>query len=110
MSRFTCRTISGCRSRRAAASTCWTRTKRSVSKVVAGDANKLLLDMVGLSYISSAGLRIVLQAAKQMKTKGGRLALCSLKEQIKEVFDISGFSGILDISSTPEEAMLRLST
>jgi anti-anti-sigma factor len=80
-----------------------------VSKVVAGDASKLLLDMAGLNYISSAGLRIVLQAAKQMKTKGGRLALCSLKEQIKEVFDISGFSGILDISSTPEEAMLRLS-
>jgi anti-anti-sigma factor len=80
-----------------------------VSKVVAGDASKLLLDMAGLNYISSAGLRIVLQAAKQMKTKGGRLALCSLKEQIKEVFDISGFSGILDISPTQEEAMLRLS-
>jgi anti-anti-sigma factor len=80
-----------------------------LSKAIAGDANKLLLDMAGLNYISSAGLRIVLQAAKQMKSKGGRLALCSLKEQIKEVFDISGFSGLLDIAPTAEEAMMRLS-
>jgi anti-anti-sigma factor len=80
-----------------------------LSKAIAGGANKLLLDMAGLNYISSAGLRIVLQAAKQMKSKGGRLALCSLKEQIKEVFDISGFSGLLDIAPTLEVAMMRLS-
>ena len=70
---------------------------------------KLVVDLKDVNYISSAGLRIVLQAAKQMKTKGGRLALCSLREQIREVFNISGFSGILDIAPTAEEAMLRLS-
>lgn len=79
-----------------------------IAKAIAGNADKLLLDMAGLDYISSAGLRIVLHAAKQMKAKGGRLVLCSLNEQIHEVFEISGFSSILDICSDRDEALVRL--
>jgi anti-anti-sigma factor len=79
-----------------------------IAKAMAGDTDKLLLDLAGLEYISSAGLRIVLHTAKQMKAKGGRLVLCSLSDQIREVFDISGFSSILDICVSRDEAMARL--
>jgi stage II sporulation protein AA (anti-sigma F factor antagonist) len=71
---------------------------------------KLLLDFSELQYISSAGLRSVLLAAKRMKSNGGRLALCSLNAQIAEIFDISGFSSILDILPSHDAAMARLST
>jgi anti-anti-sigma regulatory factor len=43
-----------------------------------------------------------------MKSRSGRLVLCSLSNQIREVFEISGFTGILVISSSREEAMNQL--
>jgi anti-anti-sigma factor len=78
--------------------------------LIAGGADKLLLDMAALDYISSAGLRVILQAAKQIKGKGGKLALCSMSEQIREVFEISGFAGILDIVPSHDDAMTRLNS
>jgi anti-anti-sigma factor len=71
---------------------------------------RLLLDFGELQYISSAGLRIVLLAAKKMKTAGGKLALCSLNPQITEVFEISGFARILDIHPSRDAALATLST
>jgi len=79
-----------------------------MSVLIAGGADKLLLDMASLDYISSAGLRVILQAAKQIKGKGGRLALCAMNDQIREVFEISGFAGILDIAPSHDEAITRL--
>ncbi len=70
---------------------------------------RLLLDFGDLAYISSAGLRIVLLAAKKMKTAGGRLALCSLNPQIAEVFEISGFNRIIDIHPSRDAALSTLS-
>ncbi len=69
---------------------------------------RMLLDFGELQYISSAGLRIVLLAAKKMKSAGGKMALCSLNPQIAEVFEISGFSNILDIHSSRDAALLVL--
>ena len=74
-----------------------------------GGARRLLLDFSKLQYISSAGLRIVLLAAKRIKSRGGRMALCSLNRQIHEVFEISGFSSILDILPSYDDAVARLS-
>jgi anti-anti-sigma factor len=82
--------------------------EEEVTKSITGGADKLLLDMAAIQYISSAGLRVVLHAAKQMQAKGGKLVLCSLNDQIKEVFEISGFSGILDIAPSHDEAVKRL--
>jgi len=76
---------------------------------IEGGARRLLLDFSELQYISSAGLRIVLLAAKRMKSSGGRLALCSLNRQITEVFEISGFNAIVDILPSYDDAVARLS-
>jgi len=72
-------------------------------------SSRLLIDFSQLSYINSAGLRTVLLVAKRLKTAGGRLSLCSLNQQIAEVFDISGFSAILDIQPSYDAAVTRLS-
>lgn len=79
-----------------------------IAKSMASGANRLLLDMADVDYISSAGLRVVLQAAKQTKSVGGHLVLCALNEQTREIFDVSGFSRFLDISDSREEAEGRL--
>ncbi len=76
--------------------------------IIDGGSSRLLLDFSELLYISSAGLRVVLLAAKRLKASNGRLALCSLNAQIAEVFKISGFDAIIDIHASPDSAMARL--
>ncbi|MCF6177207.1 MAG: STAS domain-containing protein [Victivallaceae bacterium] len=66
---------------------------------------KLLVDLSKLDYISSAGLRILLVAAKQLQQKGGKIILCSMTAGVKEVFEISGFSSIFKIFSTVDDAL-----
>jgi anti-sigma B factor antagonist len=73
------------------------------------EGGTLVVDLSGLDYISSAGLRSVLLAAKRIRASGGRMSLCSLNHQIAEVFDISGFSSILDIQPSYDAAVTRLS-
>lgn len=65
----------------------------------------LVLDFAGLEYISSAGLRVMLKIAKQSRADGGKLALCGLAPQVREVFDISGFSTILSIHTDRSAAL-----
>jgi len=68
----------------------------------------LLLDMSGLTYVSSAGLRAILVAAKKLQEKSGRFALCGLSDNVAEVFEVSGFSSILDIHPDSASAQAAL--
>ncbi|MBW1942100.1 MAG: STAS domain-containing protein [Deltaproteobacteria bacterium] len=65
----------------------------------------LIIDFSDLDYISSAGLRSILASAKKMKGMNGTLSLACLKEVVKEVFDISGFSAIIPIYDSVETAL-----
>ena len=56
----------------------------------------LILDFAKLEYISSAGLRVLLKMQKTMAAKGG-MKLLHVNETIMEIFEITGFSGILNI-------------
>jgi stage II sporulation protein AA (anti-sigma F factor antagonist) len=73
-----------------------------------GQHNLLLLDLGLLDYISSAGLRVVLVAAKRLKQSAGKMVLCGIRPSIREVFDISGFLTILDVVENREQALARL--
>ena len=56
----------------------------------------LTMDFSKLEYISSAGLRVLLSAHKQMSAKGG-MKVVNVNEIVNEVFDVTGFADILDI-------------
>lgn len=62
------------------------------------------LDCSGLDYISSSGLRIFLTLQKKVKVQGGVLKIFAMQPQIKEIFDISGFSSIFSIYPDYETA------
>jgi stage II sporulation protein AA (anti-sigma F factor antagonist) len=83
--------------------------ERDLLEYIESGGTRLLIDFSKLDYISSAGLRSVLLAAKRIRASGGRMSLCSLNHQIAEVFDISGFSSILDIQPSYDAAVTRLS-
>jgi anti-sigma B factor antagonist len=81
---------------------------RWFAEQLANGETRFVLDMQGLEYISSAGLRSLLAAAKQLKNKNGSLLLCCLGGTVEEVFRISGFLAILPTFPSVEEACASL--
>ena len=65
----------------------------------------LVLDFQNLEYISSAGLRSILAVTKRLRGLEGRIALSSLQDIVREVFEISGFNKIIPIYDSPAEAL-----
>ena len=61
-----------------------------------GEAKHLVLDLKGVQYISSAGLRVLLGAQKKM-SKSGSMKLTSVCEEVMEVLEMTGFADILTI-------------
>jgi anti-anti-sigma factor len=73
---------------------------------VLGDADPhLAIDMTGLEYISSAGLRVLLVLAKKVQQAKGKVALFGLAANVREVFSVSGFDTIFSIQSDPASAI-----
>ena len=61
---------------------------------------KVILDMTGVSYISSAGLRVLLLLYRQLKAKGGRIALVGMTEEIMDVMSNTGLLNFFLISDS----------
>ncbi|MDI6752486.1 MAG: STAS domain-containing protein [bacterium] len=71
--------------------------KKGVSKVV--------INFIGVNYISSGGLRVLLVAAKEAKTGDKTLRLCHLDPNVYKIFKLAGFTTIFNIYETEEEAL-----
>ncbi len=78
--------------------------KQLLGSIQAGEKH-LVMDFANLSYISSAGLRVLLMAAKRTKAAKGSIALCGMSKHITEVFTISGFKTIFPIYQNVEAAI-----
>ena len=61
-----------------------------------GDTKNLVLDVKGMEYISSAGLRVLLSAQKKMQ-KIGSMKVINVCEEVMDVFEMTGFADILVI-------------
>ena len=69
------------------------------------EEKKVIVDFSQLDYISSSGLRVLLLSAKRLRGSNGKILLSSLKEHIKEIFEIAGFSSIFNIFQSQEDAI-----
>ena len=70
----------------------------------------VILDMAGVNYISSAGLRVLLSNAKNQEDKNQKFVICSLQEDVAEVLKTAGFYDILTIKKDKEEAVRACSS
>jgi len=76
---------------------------------VAAGRDRAVIDLAGVEYISSVGLRVLLLASKQAKAQGGALVVADLQPVVREIFEISRFNLVLEIFPTLREALAKLS-
>jgi len=69
----------------------------SVMKDGLDSYTELKLDFAKLDYISSAGLRLLLSLQKMMNSRGGSMRIVNANETVKEIFEVTGFSEIMNI-------------
>ena len=72
---------------------------------ILADRKALVLDLGQLEYISSAGFRVLLLAAKQADTTGHRLALFGMGPKVRQLFDLGGFLDFFVISASRDDAI-----
>jgi len=69
----------------------------------------LLLDFSRVDYISSVGLRVVMTAAKQLRSRKARIAAAGLQPLVREIFEIARFNHVVELFPTTREALHALS-
>jgi len=70
--------------------------------------SNLVIDMTPCSYVSSAGLRVLLYSRKVAASKGQNIYLVGVNEHVKDVMDITGFASFFDMFSSMEECLAAL--
>jgi anti-anti-sigma factor len=76
--------------------------EHAVQKETAAGATRLVLVFTDVDYTSSAGLRVLLGATKDARARGGDVRLAAVREHVRKVLELSGFTGILKLY--PDEA------
>jgi anti-sigma B factor antagonist len=70
--------------------------------------SKILLDMNGVEYMSSAGLRMLLSMYRQMSRQNGSMVLVGLREEIKDTMSVTGFLNFFTTRDTVDEGLQAL--
>lgn len=69
----------------------------ALEPLLADAGKEITLDFNGLEYISSAGMRVLLALNKSAVEKGGKVIIIGMKEDIKQIFQLTGFDNIFEI-------------
>jgi len=67
-----------------------------------------IIDMSRLQYISSAGLRCFFEASTKVSNLKGKLFLCGMQPEVRQVFDVSGFTSFFSICNTMQNALKQI--
>ena len=85
------------------------QAQQAVDGMLAAGARKMAVDCTALDYISSAGLRVLMLAAKQVKAQGGFLAIAGVQPLVQEILEISKFTLVLRILPSVRDAVAAAS-
>lgn len=75
-----------------------------INGLVSAGVRRIVFDCSGLDYISSAGLRVFLGAAKRLQTVGGRCGFAALSPEVQKIFQLCSFNELLEIHETVADA------
>ncbi len=85
-----------------------THLERKVVELLDGGTRWLVMDFRSIEHLTSAGIRVLVMAAKRLDAIDGGLVLCSLNEHVKSVFQVSGLTGYFRMVCSREEAIAEL--
>lgn len=77
----------------------------SLNEMLAGGANQIVMNLEGVDYMSSAGLRQLIATLKKLQPNDGDLRLAAPTEHVLEVFTLSGLSSVFSIYDTQQDAI-----
>ncbi len=91
----------------------WTRVdgnnagefEKALREAINDNYRAVIIDFEHLAYISSAGLRVILLAAKALRNQSAKFGICSLANPIREVFEVSGFDKIIPVHESRADAL-----
>lgn len=75
------------------------------NELIEGGAQKVLVNLADVDFVSSAGLRVLLATAKRLGGPGAKLRISNLNDTVNDVFEIAGFTRILSVFPTEEAAL-----
>ncbi|MDZ7618230.1 MAG: STAS domain-containing protein [Patescibacteria group bacterium] len=76
-----------------------------LNRAVDEGASWMVVNLAGLEYISSAGLRVLVATGKRLARENGKMVLCELHDGVREVFEISGLLFVLTVATTEDRAV-----
>jgi len=76
-----------------------------LAQIIRGGQRNILVNLEKLEFISSAGLRVLLLAAKLLQQSGGKLKLCCANALVKDVLEMSGFTSLISLYATEGDAV-----
>ena len=79
------------------------------AEACAREGSALVLDLSGLEYVSSAGLRCLMIAAREAKSRAGRIIVAAMQPVVAEIFQISRFNLVLEVFPTLRDALASVS-
>jgi anti-anti-sigma factor len=79
--------------------------EQTLKGLIDGGTTRILVNLAGVEFVSSAGLRVLLVTAKRLRGTDGALRISNLNEMVNQVFEISGFTAILSVFPTEEAAL-----
>jgi anti-sigma B factor antagonist len=79
--------------------------EKRLTELLDQNIDRILINCAQMDYVSSSGLRILLMALKRITMIKGKFVLCNLQENIREIFEISGFTTIFEIHPNEEDAL-----
>lgn len=79
--------------------------EKALHELIAAGEIRFVVELAGLDYISSAGLRSILAIAKALKVKGGLICFANVAGTVKEVFEISGFGSIFQMHPSVADSL-----
>ena len=82
----------------------------AVVEAAAREGGAVVLDLSGLEYVSSAGLRCFMLASRQAKAQHGRIVVAALQPMVAEIFEISHFNLVFQVFPTVREALAAASS
>lgn len=83
--------------------------EKRINSIIEAGHFKLILNLSGVDYLSSAGMRLMLSVSKKLKNLEGKVVACSLSEDVMDVIKMAGFHQVLELYPSEDESFNHLS-